>query len=205
MSNQDYITQYIKGEIRLVVVAFYKADATINQFLQNFRSSLVSKKSIVLEKKFDMIRDSIAFFRELPKNHLYNCVMLITHGKKDGTPTFEETSTDPGSLDELVENWNFLSLVLNDAATDRLVLLAVCYSGSKVISEDITGGESFALYVVTPAEGKPMEVTEGAKAMALFIDTLVGMNKAEYGWEHLKQAKKVVDKRFKDVIELWDF
>lgn len=205
MENRNNIVQSINGPIRLAVIAFYKEDPDVDEFLKNFRDSLINKNIIVVEKKFEMITNSTEFFRELPNKHSYNCIMLVTHGEEDGAPKYQETENSPGGFDHLVKNPYFLSLAMHDAAVNRLVFLAICYTGKMKSVQPITKGKSSALYVVTPAPGTRLTVLEGAKAMALFLDTLVGMKKERYEFRHLKRAEEEVVKQFANTIKLWDF
>lgn len=205
MKFPNEITLNIKGPIKLAIVAFYKSDVVINRFLSHFRTSLVNKDEIVVERKFDKISELFSCFRELPDNYTYNFIMFVTHGTKTGDPSYGEIANDPGKSDDLVKDWVLISEALDVAAVDRVVLIAVCYAGDNQIVDILTRGKSQALHVITPVSGKFLDAIKGAEAMALFVDTLVEMKKNEYTYEHFELAEDEVNKQYPDILKLWLF
>lgn len=197
------ITLNIEGSIQLVIVSFYKNDEKIEGFLSHFRDSLKSEDIIVVEEKFNKINQLISFFKELRKKYSYNCVMLVTHGNERGDPTYEETKVEPGRLNKIVENWPYVASVLTDACVDCLGFLAIFNRLDYHAVDLLRHGNSQLLHIVTPAPGKPLEITSGAEAMALFIDILAKMQIREYTPEHLELAEKEVNQKYPGIIKLW--
>jgi len=168
MKFPNEITLNIIGPIKLAIVAFYQSDVVINKFLSHFRTSLVNKDAIAVERKFDKIGELFSFFRKMPKDYSYSCIMFVTHGTKTGDPSYGEIANNPGKSDDLVKDWVLISEALDVGAVDRVILIAVCYAGDNQVVDILTRGKSQTLHVITPVPGKLLDAIKGAEAMVLF-------------------------------------
>lgn len=196
----------IQGPIKLCIITLFKKDPIVSYFLTTFHNSLHNKNVIVKERECGTIGEMLQFFRDLNQENDFSCIMIISHGKEDsGRLIYEETSEKPHPIDTVFENPLFLSMVMDKVGQDKLLFLAWCYSGSKEIVDDFIRGPSFSLHAVTSVPKSPLEAKDGAKAMALFIDTLQNLNKEMYEYEDLKYAEDIVDKQYHNVIKLWSF
>lgn len=201
------ITMNIPGPIKLIIITFYPNDDAVKNFVAHLHESLNNKDIIIERRQFLKMNDASQYFQSFSDKYTLNhCLMIVTHGKKGtGLPTYEETKKEPGPHDELVEEWSFMSWIIRDAGFDRLVFLAVCYSGHDDIVDFLTRGPAQILHMVTPYPKKSLQIKKGAEAMALFLDNLVNMNLETYTPDDLQKAMKDVEKKYPKTIRLWEY
>jgi hypothetical protein len=207
MGYPELMRVNITAPLRLVILALYGSDDVTDEFLRIFRRELSGGVLIADDQRFDSLAEIMTYLRALPErlpgDSGYNAIIVVSHGTREGAPTYGETKLDPGPSDELVHNWTFFSSVLSFAGVDRLIVLAICYAGLPALASGLIRGRNQALHVVTAAPGKPFESWTGALAVTRFLNSVAETGKNEYNPEDFHRAAEIVESDYPDTIKFY--
>lgn len=204
MGFPSEVTLNIKGKIKILLVSFYGHDPAVDKFIRTFLGGMEERNRIVGVEKFCNIGQLIKFFEKCNSKYSYNTILFVSHGKASGEPIIqEESSYIDNPISNIIQSWGFLRNCFYDALIDRLVILAICYSGKELAAKLLSKDIPQALHIMTSFEDRSLDASVGAKAIAHFLNTLVRYNLLCYTPENLRSAEREMNNKYPDTLELW--
>jgi hypothetical protein len=201
------VTLNVKGPPRVVLFTPFPDNQAIANFRKVFRESL-NDKILVAEIESRSLKELCDQLLHLSERYDYTALLVLSHGTQNHRILFQDPNFP---LPERINDVEFLgdyilrSSYFRSAFDDKLLLLAACFSGDKLIADPLlhTG---MALHVVTPDPSNPkLTVAIGAQAMAQFLNILSNMNKDTLTPEDLSKAEIAVNAEFQNIIKLWQY
>jgi len=200
----------IKKPIRLLLLRLQENDVDVNDFCKYFRNALnVPPCHIFADECKPHVADAIQYLSGLKSTRqgpsAFNVMLVVTHGTKDGQPSFEKhPATKSVKTLKLLESWNALKTSVYSIAENCLLMAAVCFSGKAPVVRGLEIGADPFFWIVTPAEGKPLAVEDGAKAMADFLNRLTDKGITQVDQYAIPKLLGETNRAYGDVLHLWE-
>lgn len=192
------VTLNIQGPPKVVLFTPLPDDDAVSDFREIFRKK-INNGILVAEVESLSGPDLDNKLLNIPKCYEYNTILIVSHGAPDYKIAMQDTElTDAGRI----KDWAYW---YKSAFDDKLLLFAMCYSGDELNTDPLlhTG---MALHVVAPNPANPrLKVTQGAEAMAYFLNVLERFGNIELTPDHLIQAETETNRIFPNVIKLWPY